>query len=245
MRQAYSLLADRASIVSAIYGPAGEVFSNIISDPPQYRSPNTKAEFSPEKATALLEEAGWKKGADGVREKDGVKLSVLYQTTVNSVRQKTQQIIKDAHEKAGIKTELKSIDSGVFFSSDVGNPDTAAHFYADIEMYTSYNVLPDPQSYFEGWLTEEIAQKANQWSGNNYTRWSNPEFDQLFEQAKVELDEQKRAPLFIRMNDLIINNYVHIPLVLRKTVFAHTNALKNVNYSIWDVQVWNIANWMK
>ncbi len=47
------------------------------------------------------------------------------------------------------------------------------------------------------------------------------------------------------MNDLVINNYVHIPLVLRKTVFAHTNALKNVNYSIWDVQIWNIANWTK
>ena len=69
--------------------------------------------------------------------------------------------------------------------------------------------------------------------------------DQLFAQAKVELDEEKRARLFIQMNDLVINNYVEVPLVLRKTVFAHTKALQNVNYSLWDVQVWNIANWTK
>ncbi len=133
--------------------------SNIISDPPQYRSSNTKVEFSPEKANALLDEAGWRKGSDGIRAKDGVKLQVLYQTSTNSVRQKTQQILKDAFEKAGIKTELKSVDAGIYFSSDAGNPDTTAKFYADIEMYTSYNVLPDPQSYFEGWLTERSPRR--------------------------------------------------------------------------------------
>ena len=88
------------------------------------------------------------------------------------MRQKTQQIIKDAYEKAGIKTELKSVDSGVFFSSDTGNPDTSAHFYADLEMYTNYNVLPDPQEYMAGFTGgDQIPQKANQWAGTNYTRW--------------------------------------------------------------------------
>ena len=52
-------------------------------------------------------------------------MKVLYQTSTNSVRQKHQQIIKDAFEKAGIQVEIKSIDAGVYFSSDAGNPDTS------------------------------------------------------------------------------------------------------------------------
>jgi len=242
VRQAYSLLCDRASIVTAIYGRTGEATANVLIDPEQVRSPNTKAEFNADKANALLDEAGWKKGSDGVRAKDGVTMSITLSTTVNSVRQKTQQIIKDAFEKAGIKTELKSVDSAVFFSSDTGNPDTSAHFYNDLEMYTNYNVLPDPQEYMTIFVSTQIPQKANQWSGANYSRWSSPDFDKLYNQAKTELDVNKRNQLFIQMNDLGVNNFVHIPLINRKTVFGRSKALQNIDYTLWDVQYWNIAN---
>ena len=245
VRQAYSLLCDRASIVTAIYGRTGEATANVLIDPEQVRSPNTKAEFNADKANALLDEAGWKKGSDGVRAKDGVTMSITLSTTVNSVRQKTQQIIKDAFEKAGIKTELKSVDSAVFFSSDTGNPDTSAHFYNDLEMYTNYNVLPDPQEYMTIFVSTQIPQKANQWSGANYSRWSSPDFDKLYNQAKTELDVNKRNQLFIQMNDLGVNNFVHIPLINRKTVFGRSKALQNIDYTLWDVQYWNIANWTR
>ena len=56
---------------------------------------------------------------------------------------------------------------------------------------------------------------------------------------------QKRNQLFIQMNDMVINNYVHIPLVNRKTVFAYNKTIQNINYTLWDVQYWNIANWTK
>ncbi len=245
VRQAYSLLCDRASIVTAIYGRTGEATANVLIDPEQVRSPNAKAEFNADKANALLDEAGWKKGSDGVRAKDGVTMSITLSTTVNSVRQKTQQIIKDAFEKAGIKTELKSVDSAVFFSSDTGNPDTSAHFYNDLEMYTNYNVLPDPQEYMTIFVSTQIPQKANQWSGANYSRWSSPDFDKLYNQAKTELDVNKRNQLFIQMNDLGVNNFVRIPLINRKTVFGRSKALQNIDYTLWDVQYWNIANWTR
>jgi len=246
VRQAYSLLCDRASIVTAIYGRTGEATANVLIDPEQVRSGNTKPEFNAAKANALLDEAGWKKGSDGIRAKDGVTMAITFSTTVNSVRQKTQQIVKDAFEKAGIKTELKSVDSAVFFSSDTGNPDTAAHFYNDLEMYTNYNVLPDPQEYMTTFASgDQIPQKANQWSGSNYTRWSNPDFDKLYTQAKTELDVNKRNQLFIQMNDLAVNNFVHLSLINRKTVFARNKSLQNINYTLWDVQYWNIANWTK
>jgi peptide/nickel transport system substrate-binding protein len=245
VRQALDLASDRKSVIDGIYGRAGEAGVNLLYDPPQYNSKNNTTEFSLDKANALLQEAGYVKGADGYRAKGDVKLTVLYQTTVNQVRQKTQQIIKDGWEKIGVKTELKSIDSAVFFSSDAGNPDTAAHFYADIEMYTSSNTSPDPHSYMSNWVGANADQKANSWSKGNRSRWQNAEYDQAYEAARTELDDAKRAELFIKMNDLIVKNFVHLSIVNRKSVYGKANSLQNINYSTWDVDYWNIANWTR
>jgi len=245
VREALALASDRKTINDTLYGRAGEPGVNLLYDPPQYNSKNNTTEYNLDKAAAMLEAAGYVKGSDNYRAKGGVKLAVLYQTTVNTVRQKTQQIVKDGWEKIGVATELKSIDAGVYFSSDAGNPDTAAHFYADIEMYTSSNGSPDPQSYMSNWLGSNADQKANQWSLGNRSRWQNAEYDAAWTAARTELDDKKRAALFIQMNDLIVKNFIHISLVNRKGVHGRATALKNVNITTWDVDYWNIANWTK
>jgi len=63
----------------------------------------------PAKANALLDEAGWKKGPDGIRAKDGKRLKLLFQTSINAPRQKTQAIIKQAAAKAGIEIDRKML----------------------------------------------------------------------------------------------------------------------------------------
>ncbi|HET8627955.1 MAG TPA: peptide ABC transporter substrate-binding protein [Thermomicrobiales bacterium] len=244
VRQALSLAADRKTVVDALYGRGGEVAVNILYDPAQYRSKNNSWALDLDKANQLLDEAGWKRGADGYREKGGVKMAVLYQTTVNDVRQKTQQIVKDGWEKIGVKTDLKAIDAGVYFSSDAGNPDTDGHFYADVEMYTSSNAL-DPQSYMRAFVGQYADQKANQWSGGNRSRYQNPDYDKLWTAAKTEIDTAKRAQLFVQMNDIVIQNVVHIPLVNRKSVSGRAKTLQNTNLSEWDSEYWNIANWVR
>ncbi len=122
VREAMSLLADRKGIQEFIYGRTGVATSNFLNNPARFRSPNTKYEFNVDKANQVLDAAGWKKGADGVREKDGKKLKFVYQTSVNSLRQKEQAVVKQACQKAGIDLELKSVTASVFFSSDVANP---------------------------------------------------------------------------------------------------------------------------
>jgi len=172
VRQAFTLGCDRDSIVKALYGRGGIVSANILNDPPQFRSSTYATEFSLDKAGALLDQAGWGKNGS-YRAKDGVPMAVLFQTSVNTLRQKTQQIIKDGWEKLGIKTELKSIDSSVFFSADAGNPDTNSKFYADVEMFTGTPVY-DPQTDMIRWHSSSIASKANTWSGRNYQRYKEP-----------------------------------------------------------------------
>jgi peptide/nickel transport system substrate-binding protein len=245
VRNAYALACDKKSIVETIYGPAGAIGNNVLYNPPQYNSPNTKSEFDLAKANALLDAAGWAKNGQ-YRAKGGVPMKITYSTTVNAVRQKTQQVVKDGLEKIGIQVELKSVDAGVFFApGSGGNVDSASLFYNDIEMYTNGNSSPDPFSYMEGLTTAQIAQKSNQWSGNNYTRWSNKDYDAIIEQLKTELDPAKRAELFIKANDIEINDFAEIPLVARKNVSGLIKGLKVGPYTPWDSELWNIGNWIK
>ncbi|HET8627330.1 MAG TPA: ABC transporter substrate-binding protein, partial [Thermomicrobiales bacterium] len=244
VRQAYTYLCDKDTIAKTLYGPAGQPTDNILTDPKIYASPNTHWEFNVAKAEQLLDAAGYKVNGQ-YRAKNGVQLSVLFQTSTNSVRQKHQQIVKAAFEQAGIKMELKSIDAGVYFSSDAGNPDTSSHFYADLEMFTNSNASPDPWDYFDGWTTQQIAQKENSWDGNNYERWSDKGYDNLVAQAKTETDAAKRRDMFIKMNDMIVDNVVDIPQIDRKGVNGFANEVQNVQPTAWDGTAWNIANWAK
>ncbi len=161
------------------------------------------------------------------------------------MRQKTQQIVKDAWEKIGIKVELKSADAAVFFASDLGNTDTAAKCYVDVEMFTNGNSTPEPFAYMEDMSTAKASQKANQWSGGNYGRWSNKDYDAVIEQLKTELDPAKRAALFIKANDILIQDYAVIPLVYRGSVSSKAKNLEIGPTTAWDDETWNIANWVK
>ena len=207
-------------------------------------SPNTTWEFNLDKANQMLDEAGW---TGSPRTKDGVEMSVLYQTTINPLRQKTQEIVKQGWEAMGVPTELKSIDAGVYFSSDAGNPDTASHFYADFEMFTNSPSVPYPISYMASWKSTDpatdLAQKSNQWAGGNVERWVNEEYNKMYEQARTELDEAKQIELFVGMNDLVVNEFVEIALVHRADVVAVNKKLKGYDASPWTPDVRGIANW--
>ncbi len=125
------------SIEKFIYGRGGVATASFVNEPKQFKSTKLKYEFNIEKANKILDDAGWKKGADGIREKDGKKLKYVFQTSINAPRQKTQAIIKQACQRAGIELELKSVTASVYFSSDVANPDTYTKLYCDMEMYTT------------------------------------------------------------------------------------------------------------
>ncbi len=242
VRQAISLLIDRESVHKYIYGRGGAVTSNVVINPPPDRSPNTHAEFNVEKAIAILDQAGYKPGPDGIRAKDGKQLKYLYQTSTNGPRQKTQQIVKQAFKKAGIEVELKSVIASVFFSSDVANPDTYPHFYADLEMYTTGPAVPDPQTWMQLFLSTEAAQKANKWQGRNISRFQSAKFDELFNKAASEVDPVKRSALWITMNDLVTSEVAVIPVVTRPSVAAINSKLQ-CEISGFDSYIWDFANW--
>ncbi len=244
VRQALNLLVDRASVEKFIYGRTGNATANFVNNPDKFNSKNTKFEFSVDKANEILDKAGWKKGGDGIREKDGKKLKYVFQTSINQPRQKTQAIIKQACQKAGIDIEVKAVTASVFFSSDVANPDTYPHFYTDLQMYTTTMTQPDPELFMNQFCSWEAASKANKWQGRNITRWRSKEYDDNYKAGQNELDPVKRAAIFIKANDLVIKDVVVIPVVARPGVAALSNKLK-ANMSGWDNNTWDIQDWYK
>jgi peptide/nickel transport system substrate-binding protein len=246
VREAFSLAIDRDTIANQLYGITGQPTTNFLLLPKEYNSPNTKSEFNLPKAAKLLDESGWKDtNKDGTRDKNGREMKIVFQTSVNTLRQKTQEIIKQSLQSLSIGVELKSIVPSTFFSSDPSNNDTVEHFYADLQMFTTGNTSPEPDAYMKNYTCNQIPQKANNWSGDNSSRYCNKEYDNLWQKASQELEPKKRQKLFIEMNDLLINNFIVIPLVHRADVVAVSNNLVGVDITPWERNTWNIMNWKR
>jgi peptide/nickel transport system substrate-binding protein len=244
VREALGCLFDKSSVQKYIYGRTGVATGNFLNAPSRYVSHNTSWEFNIAKANEILDKGGWKPGSDGVRAKDGKKLHLRFQTAVNAPRQKNQAIVKQACQKAGISVELKAVESSVFFSSDVANLDTYRHFHSDLQMYTTTMSAPDPQEFMRQFLTAEIAQKSNKWSGRNVCRWHSPKYDEIFEAATKELDPVKRAALFIEMNDMVVDDHAVIPEINRPRVSGIAKNLK-VTQTGWDSDFAFLKDWYR
>ena len=244
VREAIALIVDRASVQQFIYGRTGIATANFVNNPSRFRSKNNTFEFNTAKAAELLDKAGWKVGADGVRAKDGKRLKFVFQTSVNQPRQKTQAIVKQAAQKAGIELELKAVTASVFFSSDIANPDVYTKFYTDMQMYTTTMTQPDPEIFMNQFCSWEFSTKANKWQGRNITRWHSDEYDAAYRAAQTELDPVKRAALFIRMNDLAVQDRAVIPVVARPRVRA-SNLKLAVPESGWDSDFWALQDWYR
>jgi len=250
VRQALGLALDRETMAKQLYGLEGDPTANILTTPSRLSSKNTKMVLDVAKANQLLDEAGWQKGPDGIRAKGGVKMQVVYQTSVNTLRQKEQQIVKDGWAKIGVAATLKSVDAGVFFSSSPGNNDTYSHFYTDVQMFTSTFGSPFPATYmirfYSGDPAKDLAQKENNWSGRNIMRWVSKEFNQMYDQAQAELDPKKNDALWIKMNDLVVGQGISLPLIDRRIVAAHGKSLDvGQNMTPFDTETRNIAEWRR
>ncbi len=248
VRKALSMAIDRALLTEIGYGDAGRPTCNVLPAPAIYNSTANDACLTQdiEGAKAVLEEAGWvDSDGDGIREKDGKKLSLLFQSSTNAIRQDFQAIIKQWWGEIGVETELRNIDASVFFGGDAGSPDTFQKFYADVEMYANNFDGTDPEAYMANWECKQAPRPETQWQGNNMPRFCSDEYDALVAEMAKTGDINKRAELAKAMNDMLMQEYAIIPLVDRGRLSAHSNTLGGVILNTWDSELWNAADWYR
>ncbi|MGA0715455.1 MAG: peptide ABC transporter substrate-binding protein [Gemmobacter sp.] len=247
VRKALSMAIDRDLLVEVGYGQAGRPTCNLVPAPQIYASDNVDCMTQDiEGAKALLEEAGWTVGGDGVRTKDGMRLSILYQTSTNAVRQDFQALIKQWWSEIGVETELKNISASVYFGSDPGSPDTFQKFYADVEMYANNFDGTDPEAYLAAYTCEKAPRPETQWQGENINRFCDPAYDALVAELGRTGEISKRGEIARKLNDMLTkDSYVIVPLVDRGRVSAHSNTLGGVILNTWDSELWNAADWYR
>ena len=250
VRRALAMATNRDAIAQKIYGDGlfGRATCNVLAAPDAISSPNTKGfdvcKFDVDAANAELDRAGWIKGADGIRAKGTVKLKVLFQTNVNARRELTQALLKKDWESVGFQIDLRSEPFTTFFSNT--SPGGADHFWADLQTYADGGD-PDPTAYLtSGWTSGQMAARANNWLLGNRGRYSNKDFDALVARLLSENDPAKRADIARQANDFLIQDVAVIPLIQRAAVTSGAiKALKGVDPSPWDSEMYNVADWTK
>jgi peptide/nickel transport system substrate-binding protein len=245
VRQAMAMAIDRERI-AALYGLTGQPATNIVVAPTNFVSPNTTFTYDPEAAAAMLEAAGWQDSdGDGIREKDGRRFTLLLQAPFNPIREQIMAIVKENLAAIGIDVELKLVDAGIFFGEDVTNPSNGLRANADMQEFDMLSPSPDPTLFLQWWTSDQIPQMDNGWAGFNSPRWQSPDFDSLYQQANTEMNPDLRRDIIIRMNDLLVEDVVMIPLVHQAQVSGISLTLEGVELTPWDTDTWRIMDWRR
>jgi peptide/nickel transport system substrate-binding protein len=246
VRQALAYAIQRDAMATVLYGPGGSATGYTLNENPRYMPQGITWEFNLDKARQLLDEVGAAPGPDGIRVLNDRRMAWLFSASTNSVRQKEQQIIKDALRQIGIDVEIKSVDASAYFSA--ANPDSFQQLKADLGMETN-GATVFPLLWYLRYLssdpTKDIAQKENNWSGRNIMRYQNPRFNALWQQAAREVDPAKSTDLFLQMQTLVVEDVADIGLVARNNVSAAASSLSGYQPTPWTAEVWDLKNWTR
>lgn len=247
VRKALSMAIDRSTLAKIGYGFMGRPTCDMIPAPANFAAGNTEClKQDMAGAKKLLDEAGWKLGPDGPREKDGKKLKLVFQSTTNAVRQQFQAILKQWWNEIGVDVELRSIDPSVFFGSDPGSPDTYQKFYADVEMYADYFMGTDPGTLIAAKTCKQAPQPATKWQGQNIPRYCDKDYDKLAAELDRTASYEKRGDIVKTLNNMVtVDSNTLVPLVWRGSVEGVSNTLGGDVLNVWDTVLWNVQDWYR
>ncbi len=247
VRQAIQYAIDKQIIVDKLLYGKAKVTATDIPDGWAHNPDLKVSEYDPEKAIALLEEAGWKVGADGIREKDGVKMRLKITTTTgNKLREQVEQVLVAMMKKVNIDLYIENVPSSVLFGSWANDADRKKGRY-DILMYTTGGGI-DPHEHFYGYYhSKNIPTEENGGTGYNYTRHRDEELDKYLDIAASAPSMEERADAYRKAQTRLDQILPHIYLYRRLNVDAIRSRVKGWipnGYGIVDaVFTWNIADW--
>ncbi|MBK1661057.1 peptide ABC transporter substrate-binding protein [Paracraurococcus ruber] len=242
VRQALLLAIDRAQIVARLFEGRQTVARTSVNPLDRMHDPEAPSwPFDPARAAALLEEAGWTRGPDGIRRNAaGERLSFELMTTAgNRAREAVQQVIQGMWRQAGVEARIRNEPPRVLFGETLSKRRfQGAALFAWISAPESV-----PRSVLH---SDEIPTEARNWSGQNYTGYRNPEMDALIEAIPVELDREKRRALWARLQAIYAAELPALPLWFRADAHVWPQWLENVRptghlnpTSLW-VEGWRV-----
>ncbi len=191
VRQAMMHALDRQRIIDDLWAGAAQVAHSNIPPSSFYHKPDLKQyDYSVEKANALLDEAGWVMGADGIREKDGMKLSFTCTTiSGDSARRPIAELAQQMLKEVGIDMQLAEAPvASILEGMRNGTMDASLFNWT----YNTNAVEPDPFS------------TLHSTGGNNFNNFRNEEMDQLIEAGLNVVDPEERLVYYDRIQEIFV-----------------------------------------
>jgi peptide/nickel transport system substrate-binding protein len=243
VRQALLMAIDRGQIVGRLFEGRQTVAHTTVNVLDGVHDDNVRQwPFDLARARALLEEAGWRPGPDGIRRNAaGERMSIELMTTAgNRSREAVQQVIQGMWRQAGIETRIRNEPPRVFFGETVSRRRfTGAAMFAWI---SSPENVPRTSLH-----SDEIPRPERNWSGQNYTGFRNAEMDALLEAIPIELDRERRRELWHRLQAIYAEELPALPLWFRSDAHVLPTWLENVRptghlnpTSLW-VEEWRVG----
>ncbi len=244
VRQAIDYGIDRQTIVEQLYGDLGIPTSQLLVAPNPFADEPIDFKYDVDTAKALLEKAGWvDSDGDGIRDRNNQPLTLVFQTSIGTIRQATQSLVQEQLAEIGINVLIERVRTEDFFSADPDQTKSINHFYADMQEYAIGNDIPDPTIYMGWWTCDNIASLENNWQKPNNSRYCDPEYDELWESVRKEQDPDKRNDLFRQMERKLAKDVAVLPIVHRALSNAVSYRITGYNFTPWDASTWDIANW--
>jgi len=249
VRKALVHAINREELVQALFeGKQKVAHHNISQIDPAYTVDPSKVSiynFNRRESERLLDEAGWKKGADGIREKDGQKLSLQFMTTAgNKVRENVQTMLQGQWKNAGVEVIIKNEPARVFFGET-----TKKRKYGAMAMYAWVSI---PDSTNRSTLhSTSIATEKNGWAGQNYTGWANKTTDTLIDQFETEFNLAKRNEIAQKIVKEYTNDVPVIPLYYRADISVTPKNITGYRmtghqfYETFEIENWNLGTTLK
>ncbi len=241
VREALYASMDKGSIIKELYyGLPKPSESYLPAQSWAFSSDLPKQSYDPDRAKEMLDQAGWKPGPGGIREKDGVKLEFINSTTAgNHLREQVQQLLQQDWQDIGVSMTIKNLPPAVMWADYW----IMSHFETAV-VGIDFMVGPDPDAtdYFS---SQSIAAKTG--SGQNTMQYSNPKVDALLQQGATTLDRPGRTAIYHELQATLRGDLPFLPIFQYAEVEGTKSTLKgyqpniNVRLNTWNINTWHWA----
>jgi len=242
MRKALLYATPKQQIIDKLlFGKAKPGSSPVSQGWAAYKEPQEG--YDPAKANAALDKAGWVKGSDGIRSKGGVRASLTYATTTgDQLRERVQQVLVEEWKAIGVEVKIQNQPSSVILSGSCTGKDPRKLGTFDLLMYASTPSIDPHSTILPRYHSKQIPTQAD-CSGQNYTRFKDPEADKAIEEAGGTLDIEKRKAAYAKVMKALNDAYVIIWMYDRANIDARVTGLQGLEGNVWRRFTWNIQDW--
>ena len=208
-----------------------------------------KYPFDLDAANALLDEAGWVMGSDGVRvaqgseyAEDGTRLTIQLNGYTNfQPLVRLEEALVEMWKQVGVETTIQNDDFSIIFGAyEDGAPRQVGNF--DILIYDASLRLDPQESIASAYLSTQIPSEENP-GGDNISRWVSPAGDQFIADAAATVDLEARKAAYCGLADLITTELPRLNLFLYTEGYGAASNLTGYNVNMWGSLTWDVANW--